>query len=444
MDSRVELRLPGLGHSLWISGLQSTARAAVSLPGDGFSLWGNGTAPASVRLVGTAYQLPGDGLSVWIDESFAQASNLLVALTEQGAGGTKGLVLPGDGHSLWQASDLVPQPATLVSAETSLAEAQIVTLPGEGFSLWTHPDRASVAPPPPQIRLPGDSYCLWTKPFLQPSGYLDRPFISESPLYPESTHQPSLIARTMKLFGIAQWIGVFLILALLFGFLGSRQEADNLKADLSASETALVATKKQRQSYLDQVNELTVNVAAAKKEGEGYLKLANALEGKIEVAVQKEIELKNNVDALTKAKAGIENTLNTQIANLEKANQAADEAKAEVAAKLSEVEKAGAAKEAELSGVIEEMRRELGESEEEATALKGSIAELTKANETIGAQLEENVAALKQAEAEAQSLKSLLDQSEKSKSELEKKVGELEKALEAKEDDEAAADAEEA
>lgn len=230
----------------------------------------------------------------------------------------------------------------------------------------------------------------------------------------------------MKLFGFVQWIGVFLILALLFGFLGTRQQVDELDRKLAASDEALIETKRERQAYLDR---------------------ANGLQMQLEEAGAREAKLSDDVEALEKAKAGIENTMKTQVANLEKANEAVEAAKAEldeelaktsgeletVSGKLEEVTEASQRKEEELTAAINEAKESLALREKEVADLKSSLEDLSNTKSELEKRLEDSAEALRSARTEAQELRTMLDQSEKSKSELQKELETLKSEIEAKE-----------
>jgi chromosome segregation ATPase len=216
----------------------------------------------------------------------------------------------------------------------------------------------------------------------------------------------------MKLFGFAQCLGVLLIIALLFGFLGSREEAETLKTALAKEEKEHLAAREEGQDYHDQVIGLQTEVKAS---------------------AEKEAALTGEIDELAKAKTGIENTMKTQIANLEQANSAAEKAKADLDTKLVNLEAAGKAKEEELTIAITEAKGLLAKSQKDAAKLKASLEDLGKAKADIETKLKDSADALQKAKSEMEALKTQLDQAEKSKSDLQKGMDDLKKALEAKE-----------
>lgn len=416
MDSLPSLQLPGLGHSLWIDAGSAQASPAVSLPGSGFSIWPASSAQANpVVLAKPSVTLPGSGCSVWIDDSFPQAS----APTSPAASKSSpvkapcnAVKLPGEGHSLWKADQLVSSPLKLAGTSTLSTASKVadspsgISLPGNGFSKWCHPGRDTES-----VRLPGKSHTLWTQPYLSAPKKTSTSNTTASP-FSTSPHQPSRLANIMKSFGLIQLIGLLLIIALLLGFLGSRNDAADLGAKLTAANIDLATTKKDRQALLDEVNELKTKAVAS---------------------AETQVQLTGQVDALTKAKHGIENSLKTQIANLEKATKAADDAKIAVEENLKQVSAAGAAKEKELTATINAAKKDLETRKQEIAKLTNDIGDLTKAKSEVEKELKSSIDALQKAREEASKLKSHLDQSEKSKSDLQKKIDELQKALEEKE-----------
>lgn len=373
MASSPAYRLPGLGHSLWIGSIATPP--ALKLPGAGFSLWQSVSKDhlegASVRLTASKLSLPGQGQSVWLGSKFPQHAS--------GASAMASLV----GKSITSPTG---PPATGLS------------LPGNGFSKWSHPNKDLSS-----VRLPGGSHTLWASKPQDATGHAASSEKTSSH-FTTNVQQPSLFAKIMKSFGLAQLLGLLLIIALLLGFLGSRKEADKLNQKLATVETDLKTTQEDRTAYLDQVN---------------------ALKGQAETSAKTQEELASKVDALGKEKTGIENTLKTQIANLEKASKAADDAKAAVESNLKEVSASNAANEQQLKAAQENLKS----SKDEILKLNASIKELTDAKSDIEAKLSSSVEALEKTKEEAGELKSQLDQSEKSKSDLQKKVDELKKSL---------------
>ena len=403
MDSSSALRLPGLGHSLWISEA-SPKLEPLNLPGNGFSLWPGES--SQVKMNPPTVSLPGDGLSAWIDSSFPQSHPKTIE-----ASASPAIRLPGLGHSLWDAPSLKVVPLKLASqgADDGPEIGSKLHLGGAGFSLWTP---GTFDGP---VRLPGNSHSLWTKahtPSL-PSDEAKRSQTSR-PTFQTYPTQPSPLAQIMKSIGLARIIGLVLLLALLLGFLGTRKEADELRSKLADTDTKLGETQKERQDYLDRANLLKVQV---------------------DETTEKADQLTQQLEALEKAKTGIENTLNTQIANLEKATSAAEAAKAGVEAKLQETLTASAAKEMELNTVLEAAKKKLAESQDEVAQLSSSVEELTQAKSEVEKQLKANLEALQAAKDEAAALKGKLDQSLKATSDLEKEVEDLKKSLEEKETD---------